>query len=347
MGGGEVYLERASEVLAREFRLYAICFHPILAEHLATRGVKVFYVRAFLGRAVQRVAKYPICAVLVLYAALRYNIQTVYINGCQGAYLAILARLLRRDTILAPLHLPWDRCTLYLPYVVSARWAHRVINISEAIDKEHRAILPSVRTVAIPTWVQEIPDRLSRNPAQLRRTVLFIGRLVESKGLPDLISAIRKLQGRVSLMISGNGPLRKKCEELAAGLPVTFLGHHPSLSELYSQADALIVPSHGPEGSCLVAIEAMAHGLPCIMSDIPVYREIAEGGKCALLVEPGSSDAIALAIQQLYEDEAIRLRIAEEAYAMVRNKYSAAVVWPAYLAAFSSNPQSDSSSTEP
>src|ERR1700735_1792025 len=94
LGGGEVYLERASEILARQFKLYVICFHPVLAEHLASRGVKVFYVRPFLGRAVQRIAKYPICALLMLYVTLRHRIDTIYINGYQGAYLAIPARVL-------------------------------------------------------------------------------------------------------------------------------------------------------------------------------------------------------------------------------------------------------------
>jgi glycosyltransferase involved in cell wall biosynthesis len=117
-------------------------------------------------------------------------------------------------------------------------------------------------------------------------------------------------------------------------LPVEFRGFEKDLSLLYKQVDALVVPSRGPEGSCLVALEAMAYGLPCIMSDLPVYQEISDRGAAALLFPVGDSGELANAIRHCVNDNTLRGRLASHAYSMVQSRYSTDAAKSAYLQAF-------------
>ena len=66
-----------------------------------------------------------------------------------------------------------------------------------------------------------------------------------------------------------------RCRELAVQYQVTFAGQvsDQELRELYNKADALVQPSLS-EGFGLTGLEALAVGLPAIVSDIPIFREI-------------------------------------------------------------------------
>jgi glycosyltransferase involved in cell wall biosynthesis len=111
--------------------------------------------------------------------------------------------------------------------------------------------------------------------------VLFVGRLVEKKGI-DLVAAVSRRLPTVHFLIVGDGPLRRVLGERAAN--VTWL---PTISpermpECYFAADCLLLPSHG-EGLPLVVQEAMACGLPAVISeDEPFAVELGRLDVCAL-----------------------------------------------------------------
>src|SRR5262249_31678681 len=81
------------------------------------------------------------------------------------------------------------------------------------------------------------------------------------------------------------------------------------LSLLYHAADAFAFPSI-KEGWGLVAIEALASGLPLLTSDLPVFHEYARPGENALLVDPYHADAIAAGLLRLATDAQLRQRLA-------------------------------------
>jgi glycosyltransferase-like protein len=78
---------------------------------------------------------------------------------------------------------------------------------------------------------------------------------------------------------------------------------------LYHAADALAFPSI-KEGWGLVAVEALASGLPVLTSDLPVFREYLRSEEDALLVDPLDEAAIAAGMLRLAEDEVFRRRLA-------------------------------------
>ena len=106
-----------------------------------------------------------------------------------------------------------------------------------------------------------------------KKAVLFVGRLVEIKGVKYLIEAMRDVDA--NLYIVGDGPLREELKEQASSLDnVFFLGSksHKELETIYASADIFCMPSitakdGGQEGFGLVMLEAMASGLPVVASN--------------------------------------------------------------------------------
>ncbi len=103
---------------------------------------------------------------------------------------------------------------------------------------------------------------------------LFCGKLIDKKRPMDLIEALsraHRADRNVQLLVVGDGELRGACETLARdrGLPAAFAGflNQTEIAKGYSPADCLVLPSDYGETWGLVVNEAMACGLPAIVSD--------------------------------------------------------------------------------
>lgn len=129
-------------------------------------------------------------------------------------------------------------------------------------------------------------------PCSARRRILFVGRLVESKRPMDLIRAAARLAAErqpVELIIAGAGDLQRPMEEAAraGSVDVRFLGfvNQSRLPAVYASADVLVLPSTAVETWGLVVNEAMACGLPAVVSDAV--------GCGPDLIRPGVTGAVA------------------------------------------------------
>jgi len=132
--------------------------------------------------------------------------------------------------------------------------------------------------------------QLSRFPEAF--TVLFVGRIIPSKGVAVLIRAIHAIRRRlrIHLLVAGRGkpPYIRRLKGLARrlGVSVTFLGDvaHADIHRLYQTADCFVCPSQKHEAFGLVNVEAMASGLPVIASNNGGIREIVVSGVNGYLV---------------------------------------------------------------
>lgn len=116
--------------------------------------------------------------------------------------------------------------------------------------------------------------------------LLFISRLIERKGLQFVIPGLRKLQDesgkKVHLTIVGDGPYREKLEQLVeenqVSEMVSFLGQKDKdeLAPIYQDGDVFIFPSK-KEGMPNAVLEAMACGLPIVMSPCQGSEELIDG----------------------------------------------------------------------
>jgi glycosyltransferase involved in cell wall biosynthesis len=112
------------------------------------------------------------------------------------------------------------------------------------------------------------------------RVVLFAGRLVQKKGVPLVLEVAAALP-EVRVLIAGDGPMRGMLR--AAPANVTWLQAVAAerMLDCYHAADAVLLPSSG-EGLPLVVQEAMACGLPVVISDDEVYADaLVAAGVCA------------------------------------------------------------------
>lgn len=161
------------------------------------------------------------------------------------------------------------------------------------------AVVPNgVRLPAIGAMRAERPPG---SPVQ----VLFVGRADEPrKGFTVLEKAMQRLAadfpGQYNLVAIGPG---------TSGGEVT----PAQLGEAYRMADVGVVPSLGGESFGLVALEALAHGVPVVASRIRGYAEWLEGTGVGELVPPGDDVALAAAIQSITIDRARHAECARRA----------------------------------
>jgi glycosyltransferase involved in cell wall biosynthesis len=176
---------------------------------------------------------------------------------------------------------------------------------------------------AVPSWdgVPEIPE----HPF----TVGYAGRLTESKGLMDLLGAVRQLQAPVELLLVGSGEQRPQLEgQPIPGSSVRVLDglSHDQMASGYAQLDVLVLPSHTTptwkEQFGRVIIEALWCGVPVVGSDsgeIPWLIGLTGGG---LVFPEGDRDALAQRLIELREDPELRRTLASTGRAAVERLFS-------------------------
>jgi glycosyltransferase involved in cell wall biosynthesis len=141
-----------------------------------------------------------------------------------------------------------------------------------------------------------------------RFRLLFVGNLLERKGVKDLLRAFARpgiMARDVVLTMAGGGPVetyRKMAAELGIGDRVTFSGwvSQDDARSLMVNSDALILPAYD-EGLPLVILEALASRTPVICSPVGSIPEVLEDHRTALFVTPGDESEIAGAILTLLD----------------------------------------------
>ena len=161
--------------------------------------------------------------------------------------------------------------------------------------------------------------------------IVAVSRLVRHKGYPELLAAMQHVPD-AELWIVGSrlstdhgedlGPALAKAE--AAG-QVRLLGYRTDIPAILAAADIFALPSHF-EGLPMSVIEAMLTGLPVVATAIRGPREQVVDGVTGLLVAPASVEPLAVALNRLVADPALRLRMGEAGRARAVDRYQEANV---------------------
>jgi glycosyltransferase involved in cell wall biosynthesis len=176
----------------------------------------------------------------------------------------------------------------------------------------------------------------------------YCGRLVRRKGLLNLINAWQKVDNQKAVLLivgSGKGQPDSIEEELrrAAGDikddGVIFLDPQPreAVAEILKTSDAFVYPSIHPEGTALSVLEAMAVGLPVIVSDIGGLNEVVLGEDYGVVVPPDNIEELAAAISDLIKNPNKREGLGKKGRWLVAERFSTEKLVEKYLLLFSQN----------
>ena len=217
-----------------------------------------------------------------------------------SAYRATLGsqvrRVVTRHVAFAPSHPLVHR----LKYTMTC---HGIIAVSDSVREVlTRAGVPSKKIVVIHTGI-ELPALLPHRPHDTF-VVGHMGAFTAEKG-QDVAIAAAKLLPRAKFILAGEGP---RLADLRRGAPsnVSFPGFLEDREAFFASLDLFVMPSRS-EAWGLAALEAMAHGVPVIASNIGGLREIIEPGRSGWLFPAGDASALARTIEEASADPA-RLR---------------------------------------
>jgi len=170
-----------------------------------------------------------------------------------------------------------------------------------------------------------------RDPEQ--DAILYVGRDEPRKGLAVLLEAIELIPS-ARLIVAG--PVSDETRQ-AAGQRTTFLGPvpHEQVPDLLSRAACAAFPAIGGEALGLVLVEAMAAGVPVAASDIDGYRIASDGGRAALLSQPGDALALAENLARLLGDHHLRSRLSDAGRAAAE-RFDARLIAEQHLALYRS-----------
>ena len=132
-----------------------------------------------------------------------------------------------------------------------------------------------------PTFINaEAANWITSQRSNNRIVLLYAGSLSSRKNVNALLRAVLS-SNKLSLLLCGDGPERlalfKKVESCFAVDSVFFAGHVTDVKSYLSQCDLLVLPSHA-EGLPLVILEAANIGIPSLMSNLAIHRELASKG---------------------------------------------------------------------
>lgn len=252
----------------------------------------------------------------------RIQPQLVHIHGLKAALItaAALSFCLKRPRLVFTVHnnLPQPQglaaqMAYAFAYQKLLRRMDVVIAVSDALREQLVAYTNPARVHTIRNGIpldrfrgySRSAARAAQGVPENAKVVGMTARLIASKGVSTALKAM-SLLGRIvpelHFVVVGDGPERARLEQYAKALglgnAVHFLGWRDDVPQLMAGWDLFILPSLG-EGLSLSVLEAMASGLPVVVSDLAGMREAVVAGKSGYLTKPGDAPELAAAVLNL------------------------------------------------
>lgn len=212
--------------------------------------------------------------------------------------------------------------------------------------------LKKTRNITVPThtaaamlepWVEKPPVVISNGidrarfkpendaaPARLnyrlpqKPTLLFVGRLDKEKRIDIVLRALPAALAKTDFqfVIAGHGAEERVLKSLAHSLGIAqnviFTGFVPDelLPSLYASADCFVTAGIA-ELQCIVAMEAMATGLPVLAARAVALPELVHDGENGYLFEPGNSDQLSGQLIKVFSDESLRKQMGRKSLEII------------------------------
>jgi glycosyltransferase involved in cell wall biosynthesis len=357
-GGENVVVESEGELLASNGHLVEqLIFDNSSINTFYDRilsGLKVIYNPASVRKLREKIQEFgpdiihihnfvPLASPSIFYAAKRFGIPTIltlhnYRLICPSATLVHKGKIYEHsvqsvfpiDAILKGVYRNSKLQTAAIAIMVAVHnlmgtWRNKVdfyIALSQFAKEKFKTsslAIPEERLVVKSNFV---PDFGAGN-SERNDELLFVGRLVEEKGIQVLLKASKIL--RFNLTIIGDGPLRKLVTDAIEANPnIHYLGFQDkrSIANHMKKCKALIFPSIWYEGFPLTILEAFSTGTLVIASRLGAMAEIIRDGENGLLFEAGDEIALANKIIEIDAEPELARQLAANARLTYLSNYT-------------------------
>ncbi len=292
VGGVETHLEDLVNILAeKRHEVFVLTYRPLTTKV----SWKIFEKRKFIQilripwfpgffyelvgtPAMEFLYLLPGLFAVTPFVLLRQKSDVVHAHGLIAGFVGVLwGKILRKRVVVSThniYHFP--KKGLYAKFV---RWifshADAVLCLSNQSKEEVIALsIPRENVHVFTYWIdQELFHKIPHAKRELslpqKFTVLFVGRLVEEKGVQVLLESAKSWNKDIVLIAVGMGPLEKFVKKVADGIGIRYIGKvsQTKLPLYYSAAEVLIVPSIHEEGFGRVLLESLSCGTPVIAAN--------------------------------------------------------------------------------
>lgn len=191
--------------------------------------------------------------------------------------------------------------------------------IGEGVDKSKIEVIPAGIDIQ-----RFSPKPKMYNVQSKMCNVLCVARLVEEKGVDELVTAITKIRQNnphVVLTLVGDGPLKNNYRNISW---IKFLSlPYSQIEKIYQTADIFCLPSkntkYWQEQFGMALVEAMACGLPIVTTKTGAIGEVCAGA--AIYTKPGDADDLQLKLESLITNQSARVALSNKARVRAQDRY--------------------------
>ncbi len=347
-GGGVYYVLSIARQLSKEGQeIFILVENPVCAQYFREAGFKVLSTNAFR----REISPYYDLKALgrLIYLINRLRPDLIHTHTSKGGFIGRLAaRIAKAKKVIHTVHgfafhefsSPFAQAFYSWLERYASRFCQRLIFVNKkdcdcarekkiGDERKRRIVYNGINYRAI----EKIsPNYQLKNELRLPDDAFlltFTGRLSAQKnpkvlieGLPNIL----KDYPNTYLLLIGDDlglekELRVKAKRLKVYDNVRFLGFRKDCVACLKSSDCFVLPSLW-EGLSISLLEAMACGLPCLVSDIKGNNEVIVDGKNGFLFPPKAPDCFAEKVKQLIASKELRRRLGEEAKRTVRELFS-------------------------
>lgn len=301
---------------------------------------EIFYVPTHKETNVLGKVIYFLCGILrIIYTCFVKKIDIVHIHVSErGSFFrkALITRICKRLEKKVILHHHGAEFKEFYQQLSDKKKAY-VSKILEMVDLNivlSNRLIPMITNINEKAKVQVLYNAVhtySKNPYNKdANKVLFLGRLGERKGTYDLLEAINNLDSNldpsVMFYLCGDGEVEtvnKKIDELDIRNRIAHVGWvEKDKKEEYMRNSMInVLPSYN-EGLPMTILETMAYGIPNIATNIASIPEVITEGETGFMVEPGDIQALTDRLEEVINDNELRLTISQSSYKFISNHFA-------------------------